>query len=162
MQAVANRTESVARGEFGASTDCPMPPGRASCSAMKIATNALLFALLLLTPACEMLGGQGGSMPDINGLLAGITDQQTAEESKPALDGAVAQLKLALQGNADAGKQAADEAAEQGGGMVNTVLAQFGIDAQTAGMITGLLENEAVQGVLGKTLEELKGLLPSM
>jgi len=141
----------------------------ASFSAMKFATNALFLALLVLTPACEMLGGDKQSTPDINGLLAGITDQQSAEEAKPMLDSAVEKLRIALAGaqaTADEGAEAteasANEAAAEGGSMVQTVLAQFGIGPETAGMIDGLLANEAVQGVLGQTLESLKGLLPSM
>ena len=58
---------------------------------MKSVTNLALLALLLMTPACEMLGDIAKAV-NFNTLLASITDAKTAEQAKPVLDVAVAKL----------------------------------------------------------------------
>lgn len=101
-----------------------------------------------------MLGNAAKSI-NINSLLAGITDATTAQDAKPALDAAVAQLSVAVQG---AKSEAASTEAE-GQDMVTSVLSQFGVSGETAGTVNTLLENPAVAGVLGSTLEQLMGLV---
>ncbi|MFT6078271.1 MAG: hypothetical protein ACI85K_001455 [Hyphomicrobiaceae bacterium] len=121
---------------------------------MKLVTNFALLTLLLMTPACETLGKVVQSI-NINALLGTITNAQSATDAKPALDSVVAQL-----GNALAGAKAEGEgAAAEGGGMVETVLTQFGISPETTGTINTLLANPAVEGVLGATLNQLMGMI---
>ncbi|MCK5943591.1 MAG: hypothetical protein KAI24_16530 [Planctomycetes bacterium] len=123
---------------------------------MNLATKTAALFLFLL-PACQMLG-DAASQPDIQAMLAGITDQASAQEAKPALEGAVEQLRAAL-GNVQGEGEAA---AGAGGSMVQTVLGQFGIGPETVGMIEGLMAKPAIQEVLGQTLQELKALIPAM
>ncbi len=129
-------------------------PEDALCT-MKLATYTVLLAMILLTPACEMLGGDTAAAPNITELLAGITDMQSAEQAKAPLESAVSQLQSALSSKMGAGT-------ESGGSMVDSVLAQFGITPETKNMITGLLGNDAIRGAIGPTLETLQGLLPAM
>jgi len=124
---------------------------------MKLATKTALLSLFLL-PACEMLGGDNATLPNIQELLGGITDKASAEQAKGPLDGAVAQLQAALGGAQAEGEQKAEE----GNSMVQTVLAQFGVGAETVGMIEELMAKPEIQAVLGQTLQQLKGLIPAM
>lgn len=125
---------------------------------MKLASNVLTLTLILLTSSCEMLGDVAKSV-NINALLAGITDAATAQDAKPALDAAVGQLQVAVAGAKNEADAGAEGAATEGEGMVKTVLTQFGVTAETAGTVTTLLENPAVAGVLGSTLQSLMGMI---
>ena len=121
---------------------------------MKLVSTFALLALLLMTPACETLGNAAQNV-NINALLGSITDAQTAQDTKPLLDGVVAQL-----GNALANAKAEGEgAAAEGGGMVESVLTQFGVTPETTTTINTLLENPAVESVLGATLNSLMGMI---
>jgi hypothetical protein len=125
---------------------------------MKSVTNLALLALLLMTPACEMLGDIAKAV-NFNTLLASITDAKTAEQAKPVLDVAVAKLDTALTG-------AKKEAAEGGEGvdqasMVQSVLTSFGVTPETSGTINTMLANPAISTVLGGTLNQLMGLINS-
>lgn len=121
---------------------------------MKLARTVALLALLLSSTACESLGGVAQNV-NINALLASINDAQTAQDAKPLLDGVVAQLGTALS-NA---KAEGEGAAAEGKGMVESVLTQFGVDAQTTTTINTLLENPGVKTVLGGTLNQLMGMI---
>lgn len=139
-------------------------------------TLAVLFLPLVfaVVPAgCNALGGNqpaaGSAMADlgsvdIGALLGGIADQASAEAAKSPLDTAVAQLKTAL-GAAEAKAQVEQAAgttdAAGARSMLDGVLARFGIGAGTADQIAALLQNDQVKAVLGSTLEQLKGLLPT-
>lgn len=125
---------------------------------MKSVTNLALLALLLMTPACEMLGDIAKTV-NFNTLLASITDAKTAEQAKPVLDVAVAKLDTALTG---AKKEAAEggEGADQAS-MVQSVLTSFGVTPETSGTINTMLANPAISSVLGGTLNQLMGLINS-
>tara|TARA_R110002074_G_scaffold275936_1_gene447369 strand:+ start:249 stop:632 length:384 start_codon:yes stop_codon:yes gene_type:complete len=125
---------------------------------MKLACNFALLALILMTPACETLGKAAQGV-NINALLAGITDAATAQDAKPALDAAMGQMSVALEGAKKEAASAAEGNAAEGEGMVNAVLAQFGVTGETAGTVNTLLENPAVAGVLGGTLQQLMGMI---
>ncbi|MFK7742838.1 MAG: hypothetical protein AB8H80_21180 [Planctomycetota bacterium] len=122
---------------------------------MKLAAQNLILALLLLAPACSSTGG-GLSMPNINDLLASITDTESAEAAKAPLEGAVKQLDKAIMG----AKEKTEGAASEGGSMVDKVLSGFGINSDTMGMISGLMGNGGIASVLGGTLGKLKDLIP--
>lgn len=124
---------------------------------MKLASNLVFLALILMTPSCEMLGNAAQGV-NINALLAGVTDASSAQDTKPALDAAVGQLSAAISGAKDAAS-GAEGAAAEGEGMVQSVLAQFGVTGETAGTVNTLLENPAVAGVLGGTLQQLMGMI---
>jgi hypothetical protein len=138
---------------------------------------AVAALLVFATPACESTGGgvpatstaTAAPSVDIAKLLGGVTDGPSAEAAKGPLEGAIAALKTALAG-ATAGAKA--EAATTGATPEQTeskvkqvttdVLTKFGLGADSAGMIGGLLGNPAVVGAIGPLLEQLKGMLPAM
>ena len=86
---------------------------------MKLVSNFALLALLLMTPACEMLGSAAKGV-NLNALLAGITDATTAQDAKPALDAASNQLSVALEGAKSKATSGAEGGAAEGEGMVKT------------------------------------------
>jgi FMN-dependent NADH-azoreductase len=128
---------------------------------MNLATKTALLSLFLL-PACEMLGGDSATMPNIQEMLAGVTDEASAQQAKGPLDSAVAQLKAALATAQGQGEGEGEAAAGEGQSMMQSVLGQFGIGPETVGMIEGLMAKPEIQAVLGQTLEQLKGLIPAM
>jgi len=140
---------------------------------MKLSRIVLSSFLALVAAGCGALGGNqptGGtsaaSMPsvDIGALLGGITDQSSAEKAKSPLETAVTQLKTALgaaETQAKVEQTAGTTDAAGARSMLDGVLAKFGLGADTADQITALLQNEQVKAVLGSTLEQLKGLLPT-
>lgn len=121
---------------------------------MKHTRSLLVLALLTLTASCEMLGDAAKNI-NVNALLAGITDAATAQDAKPALDAAVAQLTLAVEGAKSEGEGAAGE----GESMVKSVLGQFGVSNDTATAVDNLLADPAIAGVIGGTLNQLKSLI---
>lgn len=139
---------------------------------MKLSRIVLSSFLALVSASCGALGGNqptgtsAASMPsvDIGALLGGITDQASAEKAKSPLETAVAQLKTALgtaETQAKVEQTAGTTDAAGARSMLDGVLAKFGLGAGTADQITALLQNEQVKAVLGSTLEQLKGLLPT-
>lgn len=132
---------------------------------MKLATRSILLAFLFLTASCETMKESGIAMPDLNAMLAGITDQQTAEQAKAPLDGAIGQLQSALNGvtkKVESGAVDADGKVADGQSMIKGVLSQFGITGETTGMIGNLMSNPAIKSVLGGSLQQLMGLIPGM
>lgn len=129
-----------------------------------------LLSLLAVLPfaACGMTGsdtaptksvaaGAMGSV-DLNQLLGGITDAKSAEAAKGPLDSALVSLKGML------GNTTGAAATEATGGLKQLgadTLAKFGINGETMGMVTGLLQNPAITAVIGPALTQLKNLLPT-
>ena len=137
----------------------------------------ILTALLLLVPACQLFGGgetkksvaptalgqpdANANAVDIGKLLAGVTDGTTATAAKGPLDAAVQKLKDALAGAQGSGAAAGSSGGDMTKQAMTAVLTKFGIGAGTIGTIDSLLGNDAVKAVLGKSLEQLKGLIPA-
>lgn len=150
---------------------------------MKLSLSVLSCLLAVVPVSCGALGGNqptvdtsaaslpsidtsSASMPsvDIGAMLGGITDQPSAEAAKSPLEAAVTQLKTALGAAETAAKVEQTAGTTDAAGarsMLDGVLAKFGLGAGTADQITALLQNDQVKAVLGSTLEQLKGLLPT-
>ncbi|MEO6594625.1 MAG: hypothetical protein ABIP94_07715 [Planctomycetota bacterium] len=140
---------------------------------MKTLFTTSLLCGLFLTTSCGMFSGESenkksvapGALAgkdaagtvDINKLLGSVKDKPTAEAAKGPLESALASLK----GRMGNGKTTGAADASGGmGKMAPDALAKFGINGNTMGMVTGLLGNPTVAGVIGPALEQLKGLLP--
>lgn len=126
------------------------------------------FALTLLlaflpAAACSQLTGENSptkSMAagaiDVDALLGTVTDADSAAAAKGPLEAVLAQLKGLL----PTGGAAATEATGGATSLPHDILAKFGISAGTVDTITSLLGNEAIAGVIGPVLNELKALIP--
>lgn len=126
----------------------------------------LAFALLLVflpAAACSQLSGDHSPTKslapgaiDVDALLGSVTDAESAAAAKGPLEAVLAQLKGLL----PTGGAAATDASGGASSLPHDILAKFGIGPGTVDTIMSLLGNEAIAGVIGPVLSELKALIP--
>lgn len=141
--------------------------GRIAWKTRAMNRHLLTLVLLAFVPAAgcgtmehtpEATKSLAAGSIDINQLLGGITDAKSAEAAKGPLDAAIASLKGMLTNTAGTAATEASGSLKQLGA---DTLAKLGINSDTMGLVTGLLNNPAVTSVIGPALTQLKSLLPT-
>jgi hypothetical protein len=110
-------------------------------------------------PATAAPAGGTSSASDLAKVLGGITDETTAKAAKPALDSILASLQ-SVQNLVGGAAQAGTAAPATAGGLdlakaAGAALSRVGVGADTVQQIQKLLQDPAIKGAIGATLEAL-------